>query len=38
MIAPSTSAVSDQLALIPDRLECLKELSEQVIVTQMVQP
>ena len=27
MIAPSTSAVSDQLALIPDRLECLVELS-----------
>ena len=25
MIAPSTSAVSDQLALIPDRLECLAE-------------
>ncbi len=26
MIAPSTSSLADQLALIPDRVECLKEL------------
>ena len=30
MIAPSTSAVSDQLALVSDRLECLKELSQPI--------
>ena len=30
MIAPSTSGLSDQLALIADRLECLQELSEPI--------
>ncbi len=30
MIAPCTSAVSCQLALTPDRIECLKELSEPI--------
>ena len=31
MIAPSTSALSDQLALISDRLECLQELSHPIM-------
>ncbi len=30
MIAPSTSALFDQLALVADRLECLTELSEEI--------
>ena len=30
MIAPSTSSGSDQLALVPDRLECLEELSQKI--------
>ena len=28
MIAPSTSSLADQLALIPDRVECSQELSQ----------
>ena len=30
MIAPSTSSLSDLLALIPDRIECLQELSNTI--------
>lgn len=31
MIAPSASTLSDQLALVADRLECLQELEENVV-------
>ena len=31
MIAPSTLTLSDQLALVADRLECLQELAEAVV-------
>ena len=33
MIAPSSSSPADQLALIGDRMECLKELSEPIIAS-----
>ncbi len=33
MIAPSSSSPTDQLALVPDRVECLKELSQQVVAS-----